>query len=120
MHQCQQGQYGFLVVTDILTCFFAEHGGIAIAVEQVVLQLEGQSEVFAEFAYVEELFLRSTGIECTYFEGSRQQHRGLQANHLHVGVEVNFIKGHILEVHVHLLSFAYQDGGFVEALQYLL
>ena len=47
--ECAEDKVGFFVVADVLSGLFAKFGHVAEAVEQVVLQLEGETQVNAEF-----------------------------------------------------------------------
>jgi len=108
-----EDKVGFFVVADVLPGLFAELGHVAIAVEEVVLQLEGKAEMDAELVEVVDVGFGGAGIEGADFEGAGKEDGGLEADHHHVVVDGDL--GSVLEVHVVLLAFAHFDGCLVEA-----
>ena len=108
----REQQVGLLVAAYVAADGLAEGLGIAVDVQQVVLDLEGQSQVDAML--VERLLLRvrRTGQVGTGPERIRQQHRGLQTYHLDILLELYILA--LLKIHIQLLSFAYLRGHLVE------
>lgn len=115
--ECCEGEECFFVVADVLACFFAEDGCVAVAVEEVVLELEGESEVDAEVVEVFYFVVRGVGVEGAYFECCGEEDGCFESYHGEVLVECYV--GLVFEVHVVLLAFADADGCFGEAAEYV-
>ena len=89
-----------------------KHRRIAVNIEVVVLQLEGQTELFAKL--VEQLSIALVGIghQCAHLRRTGQQNARFQANHLDVLLFAHVVA--MLEIHIILLSFTNFKGGFGE------
>ena len=79
-----QVEIGLLVVADVGACLFAKGGHIAVGVEEVVLQLERQTEMDAKL--IDGLLVEGggVGIEGSEFQSTRQKDGGLEANHVEI------------------------------------
>ena len=96
---------GFLVGGDVAADGLAKHLLVAIDVEIVVLQLEGQSYLFAKAIEIVGVLLRGPCEDGTNLQRTSQQHAGLQTDHLDI-----LVLGHVralLKLHVQLLTVAY-------------
>ena len=89
-----------------------------IDVEQVVLQLEGQSDLLTELIEVLLVFLRGTGQDGTDLHGTGQQHARLQTDHLDILFLAHVVAG--LKLHVELLSFIDLVGRHQEGFEHVL
>ena len=103
---------GLLVRCDIATDGLTEDACVAIDVEEVILQLEGQSHLFAKLIEGIGVGGRRVGEDGTHLRGTGEQDAGLQANHLDVLIFADI--GTMFEVHVVLLTFANLQGGLGE------
>ena len=108
-------QEGFFVVFDVGACLFAEGGGVAIGVEKVVAQLEGEAGVDAEVIEFFSIALVGVGIERADFEGSGEEHGGLESDHLHIFIDGDVVAA--FEVHIELLPLVDLQAGVAEGLQ---
>lgn len=90
---------------------------VAVAVQQVVLQLECQSQFDGEAAQLAAVLFGSAAQQGADRGGPGQQHRGLQLDHVHVFHDRNLRLA--FEIHVVLLSFAHFERHGVERREYL-
>ena len=117
----QQGideHVGLLVRRDIAAYRLAEDGGVAIDIEQVVLQLESQSYLFAILIEMSCIFVAGTSQYSPHLHGTGQQDAGLQTYHFKIFSLCDIIA--VLELHVILLSFSYFEGRLGEKREYLV
>ena len=95
--------------------FFTEDGRIAVGVEVVVLELEGESYFFGKLVEHFGICSRCVGEETAHLCGAAEEHRGFEADHFEV-----FRFGDLtarFEIDVVLLSFADADGAVGEQAQ---
>ena len=105
-------QEGLLVVHDVAADFLAEGFGVAPHVEHVVAQLEGETHVDASLIEEVGLGVVAVGDEGSRLEGTAQQDRGLETNHVDILLDGDIVA--VLVVHVPLLAFINLDGCLVE------
>ena len=108
---------GLLVGSDVATNLLAEYLGIAIDIEEIILQLESQAYLLAKFIQVLGIFLRSISQNSTNLQGTSQEHAGLETNHLDILLFLHIVA--CLKLHVKLLSLAYFESGGGEDFQHL-
>ena len=84
-------EISLFIISDVTTGKFAEHLHIAIAVEKVVLKLEGDAEGDAEV--INRLFplFVSVSHDSTYFQDGAEEHCCLKPNHLNIFIEGDII-----------------------------
>ena len=107
---------GLLVRRDVTANGFAEDLRVAIDVEQVVLQLEGQSHLFANTIQSVGILFGRIGQQGTRLQRTGQQYAGLQSDHLDILVLRHVVAR--LEGHVVLLALANLQGCLCEEIQH--
>ncbi len=100
-------QKGFLPHRNIPADRLAESPLVAIRVQQVVLNLERQPEIDPELIQRPPLRRRSAADNGPHLQRRRQQHRGLEPDHLHILRQRHLAPGLRLEIHVVLLPLAH-------------
>ena len=101
-------QVGLLAAEDVAAVLLAEHGRVAVDVEVVVLQLEGEAYLFGEGVEGFGVGLGGSGEHGAEAGRAGQQDGGLEAYHLEVFLFADIRAA--LEVDVVLLSLAYLAG----------
>ena len=109
-------QVGLLAFEDVAPDGFAQPL-VAVAVQQVVLQLERQPQLDGEAPQAAAVLVRSAAQHRADHDRSGQQHRGLQLDHVHVFDHRDL--GFLFEIHVVLLSFAHLERHGVEGREHL-
>src|SRR5574344_1253942 len=106
-------QVCFFVVFDVGANLFSKNGGIAIGIEEVVLQLESEADMNAEIVKMLYIGGVGIGIECSYFERPGKQYSGFEAYHFQIIGD--FYRRLGFEIHIILLPFKRLNGCFVES-----
>jgi len=106
------------VVFDVGAGLFAKRGGVAVGVEEVVAELEGETDADAEAVQIFDVVAVGLSDEGADFEGAGEEDGGFEADHLHVFVDGDVVAG--LEVHVVLLTFADFPAGLFKGVEYFV
>ena len=99
---------GLLTLKDIATDALAQLLHCAVAVEQVVLLLEGEAEFECIAVNLLAVALRSITQHGTNHRGTRQQNGGLKLNHIHILDNRHLLA--LLEIHIVLLTLTHLQG----------
>ena len=111
-------EVGLFVVFDVGACLFAEGLCVAVGVEKVVAQLEGESDVDAEVVEGVGVGLGRVGVEGSDFECCREQDGCLEPYHFEVFGYGDVVA--LLEVHIVLLPLADFHTCLLEDVEYLV
>src|SRR3546814_1581099 len=84
--QCFHQEVCFLVSEDIATALLTKLRRIAIYVQNIVLQLEGDAYVSAEIVNEPGIGFLGSGQKSTHFQRGTQQYRCFEADHVKVFV----------------------------------
>ena len=108
---------GLLVGSDIATNLLTEHLGIAIDIEEIILQLESQTNLLTKLIQVLGIFLRSISQNSTNLQSTSQEYAGLETDHLDILLFFHIVA--CLKLHIILLSLSYFESGGGEDFQHL-
>ena len=109
---CGEQKERTFVRAYVSTDGFAEGVRITVHIEQVVLNLEGQTDMQTELIERFQLRVCASCDIAADTHSVRQKNGGLLLNHLHVIVNGHLT--HMLEIHIHLLPLAYAGSHVVE------
>ena len=102
-------QESFLATKDVAPNLLAKHGWVAIDIEVVVLKLERQTDLFGKGIKRIAISLGRICHNAAHLCCTRQEHRGLQANHFKV-FRLSHVRA-LLKVHVILLPLTHLNRG---------
>ena len=108
---------GLLIAGDVTADSFSEHLLIAVDIEIVVLQLEGQTDELTKLIETLSVIMRCSGQQRAHLQGTSQQDAGLQTYHFEILLLADIRAG--LKVDVVLLSFSYLQSCGSEELKHL-